>query len=44
MWRRIGFGPKSVRVRVWDGATDPSADQTVTIPTPAPVRVYLPHL
>ena len=30
----------SLRVRVWDGGTNPSAEQTIQIP--APHRVYVP--
>jgi hypothetical protein len=33
------YGPGSVRVRVWDGGTDPSADTTFQLPTR---RVYVP--
>ena len=43
-----GFGstlqvsaPGSIRVRVWDGATDPSADQTFPLPAH---HFYLPRL
>jgi hypothetical protein len=32
-------GPGAVRVRVWDGGTDPSADTTYQLPTR---RVYVP--
>lgn len=35
-------GAGAVRVRVWDGATDPIADQTVTLPALTPLRIYLP--
>ncbi len=33
------YGPGSVRVRVWDGGADPSADTTFQLPT---MRTYLP--
>jgi hypothetical protein len=33
------YGPGSVRVRVWDGGADPSADTTYQLPTR---RVYMP--